>query len=456
MRTLIIMDRWESPFIGDYRYDTLTTTMMNSVADLLAWKFDQKGINPQGMSTLYPSATGYSALWLNTILGHRDVSATVCPGDNIYNVLPTMRSAVASRMDMVQYTAVSEEQAQLSSANWYDSPVGCGYDGHAYWTYSTTNPAASENWAWWRPNLAQAGAYRVYAYVPYCINGVTDSSGVRYTVHHATGDSVVTVSHVASAGSWVDLGQFNFNAGTAGYVYLSDMAVDDGRSVWYDSVRWQWVAPYYEVLAPTNLSPADKVWRASRAVTFTWSPSPSAYVDGYELVIASDKALTNRIHSTLSDKLVNPSYQYTFGSDYARVYWAVRAHGPSGYGPFSTAWQLGIDTAAPTAAVTSIVTWSDGRLVVGWAGSDALSGVASYDVQFKEGAAGVWTDWPAVMGTTLTAKEWPYEITAPVWFRARARDVAGNIGSYDSDPGMSTDQAVLVHRQMWLPQVYRN
>lgn len=66
-----------------------TTALLDATADLFAWKAAQKNINPLG-SAWYAGFGGT----MNTIYGHRDVSATACPGDSMYAQLPGLRNDV--------------------------------------------------------------------------------------------------------------------------------------------------------------------------------------------------------------------------------------------------------------------------------------------------------------------------------------------------------------------------
>ena len=70
---------------------------------------------------------------------------------------------------------------------------------------------------------------------------------------------------------------------------------------------------------------------------------------------------------------------------------------------------------------------------VWWPGSDSLSGVASYDVQYRDGAGGDWTD--LVTGTTDTNYRFLGQDGHTYYFRARARDVAGNQSDYAGSDG---------------------
>ena len=64
------------------------------------------------------------------------------------------------------------------------------------------------------------------------------------------------------------------------------------------------------------------------------------------------------------------------------------------------------------------------------------SGLKDYDVQFKDGIGGAWTDWQ--MATTETSASYTGIGGHTYYFRARARDNAGNIENWPSDFDSST------------------
>jgi hypothetical protein len=121
---------------------------------------------------------------------------------------------------------------------WYDGPHGCGTADHALWTYTTPNPAESENVARWQPSLPTEALYDVYVAVPACNNGHPDTASARYLVQHRDGAQEVVVNQASAAGSWVLLGRFPFAAGESGFVELRDVAGDSMRTLWYDAVKW--------------------------------------------------------------------------------------------------------------------------------------------------------------------------------------------------------------------------
>ncbi len=69
--------------------------MKDSLVDVLAWKAGKHGIDPTGTATWTKSG---SQVTLGTIVGHRDVGATACPGGDFYAGLSAIRTAVQERL----------------------------------------------------------------------------------------------------------------------------------------------------------------------------------------------------------------------------------------------------------------------------------------------------------------------------------------------------------------------
>ncbi|UCC61552.1 MAG: hypothetical protein JSV36_12165 [Anaerolineae bacterium] len=114
-----------------------------------------------------------------------------------------------------------------------------------------------------------------------------------------------------------------------------------------------------------------------------------------------------------------------------------------------------LDTVAPTASVSCPSETADRSFTVSWSGSDSLSGVASYAVQYRVGVGGTWMTWlPATTQTSAT-----FGPNSPVtvegdqtyYFRARARDRAGNDGQF-----VYCSTYVSGESSIYLPAVLRN
>jgi hypothetical protein len=116
-----------------------------------------------------------------------------------------------------------------------------------------------------------------------------------------------------------------------------------------------------------------------------------------------------------------------------------------------------LDTVAPTSSAFSPATTMRLSFMVSWSGSDGLSGVESYDVQYRVGTGGTWTNW--LIGTSHTSGTFgPVNPVSTLrgktyYFRVRAHDFAGNVEPYPSSPDTGT---LLVEGvEMFLPLLMR-
>jgi hypothetical protein len=81
--------------LGDFTAEAPTTDALDSLKEILAWKCDQCGLDPEGRS-LHEA----SQLILNTISGHRDgPKATECPGEALYLLLPVIRAEIITLIE---------------------------------------------------------------------------------------------------------------------------------------------------------------------------------------------------------------------------------------------------------------------------------------------------------------------------------------------------------------------
>lgn len=96
--------------IGDFTTATPPPAALNSLKRLLAWKADQRGIDPAGQSR-----HAASGLTIKNISGHRDgPGATECPGNAFYPMLSSIRMDVNALLANV--SAVASVSAASFSA----------------------------------------------------------------------------------------------------------------------------------------------------------------------------------------------------------------------------------------------------------------------------------------------------------------------------------------------------
>jgi len=98
--------------------DTAPTAAQNEKStDFLAWWFDYKSLDPQSSADLL-NQLGTQWLYLPRICGHRDVNATSCPGDALYNLLPSLRTMTAQKIDICLDPIPPTTEIVLNR-NWY-------------------------------------------------------------------------------------------------------------------------------------------------------------------------------------------------------------------------------------------------------------------------------------------------------------------------------------------------
>ncbi len=91
---------------------------------------------------------------------------------------------------------------------------------------------------------------------------------------------------------------------------------------------------------------------------------------------------------------------------------------------------IGIDRTPPSSHAFSDSSSSSTSFTVRWDGSDAASGIASFDVQYRVGASGTWQDWATGIDPLQRSKLFNGSRGYTYYFRTRAIDKAGNAEPY--------------------------
>jgi len=136
---------------------------------------------------------------------------------------------------------------QTGSQPWIDGGEGFGYVRRAYTQGQnpfregrcrlarTTTDERNASLATWRADIPHRGEYAVYvSYRTFA----ESSSGARYTVHHAGGESRFAVNQRMGGGTWIYLGTFLLDEGTdRAIVTLSNHSDKSGEVVVADAVK---------------------------------------------------------------------------------------------------------------------------------------------------------------------------------------------------------------------------
>jgi len=154
--------------------------------------------------------------------------------------------------------------------------------------------------------------------------------------------------------------------------------------------------------------------------------------------------------STWEAYAASKAYTLPGGDDTKTVYVQFKDNAGLTSGTYSDS--IILDRIAPESSATSPEVTVNTSFALTWSGTDNLSGIAAYDIQYRVGAAGVWTDW--LLGTTKTTAVFGSHLPVVVtqgetyYFRVRAHDLAGNVEEY---PAYDTFTSVVDRQQIMLP-----
>jgi hypothetical protein len=105
------------------------------------------------------------------------------------------------------------------------------FGGRARWHYNNEGSSVT-----WRPQLEQSGEYEVLAWWGDGYGGL--GKKVQYFITHANGVKTVYMNQNLRPGQWHSLGKYTFNAGTAGFVKMTDVSGDRDKFVVADAIKF--------------------------------------------------------------------------------------------------------------------------------------------------------------------------------------------------------------------------
>ncbi|MGB1251663.1 MAG: N-acetylmuramoyl-L-alanine amidase [Candidatus Promineifilaceae bacterium] len=410
-------------------------TMLNALADLIAWKADQRDIDMWGASRLPLFDSGHLHL-----MGHRDVYGTTeCPGSLAHAEISQIRQLAADKMNFTSdYTYFDNRDSQFTqaNANWHTGPFACGFNANSIYTFSTTDASIAVNWGEWRPDIPTTGAYQVDAYVPFCRTGLAESRQAPYQITHAGGTTNVVRNQDANLGLWMSLGEYNFAVGGNNVIRLNDLTSSENNvPILFDAIR---IKPLNASAA--NTIPSDDQWLTDRDVTFRWRLTADGVLTQQRVQVATDPNFENIVLNRTVATNVR-LLRHTFDQDYADLYWRVVATKAGGSQIISAGTSFHLDAAPPTSQIHTVLIQCDGTVTLQWFGEDAVSGVASYDVEYKRSADASWTR--IASDTTETNLNFtPPDQTSTYRYRVQAVDRRGNIEPLKANGDIGTEQAI--------------
>ncbi|MFD7021562.1 N-acetylmuramoyl-L-alanine amidase [Promicromonospora sukumoe] len=184
---------------GTYTSATPPAQLWSRLVELCAYICDQYGIAP------------------TQIYGHRDYTATACPGDVLYSMLPQLRSEVAAALSGTSWSVIVDNTSAGFSAG--SSWLTSSFSGERYGAdYRYATPAEVSDLATYSATIPSSGSYRVEAWFP-GIDGYNTST--PFIVYTGTGSSTIRVDQSTGGGAWLSLGTYAMTAGTRTVVAVS-------------------------------------------------------------------------------------------------------------------------------------------------------------------------------------------------------------------------------------------
>ena len=134
------------------------------------------------------------------------------------------------------------------------------------------------------------------------------------------------------------------------------------------------------------------------------------------------------------------SYNFSLpSSDQKNMAFYINAFNNAGAWIGAGAWNLGVDRTPPVTAMKPISpTQSSTAFLVKWSGTDAVSGIDHYDLQWSQDAGATWGDYASDIPGYNTQTWVIGEISGLYGFRLRGVDRVGNTETYPSTAEVST------------------
>ena len=105
-------------------------------------------------------------------------------------------------------------------------------------TVGYTNDA---DWVRWRPTLPFSGYYLACVFAPSYSHTMGITNQAKYTIHTAVGDYFPVQQQSNMSGNWMNLGRYQFNQGTDGYIYMGDYTNDNPQKlISADAAKFVW------------------------------------------------------------------------------------------------------------------------------------------------------------------------------------------------------------------------
>ncbi len=199
--------------------------------------------------------------------------------------------------------------------------------------------------------------------------------------------------------------------------------IDRDREWWPD-----WKAA--DAVAPSSQAVPLPAWSAANFTVQWWGADGGIGLRSYDVQYSDNGGpWTDWLWDTTQTSV---SFTGQDGHTYSfRVRARDYAFNTEPYPDAAEAWTT-VDVSPPSSWAFSPALATGTTFVVTWSGTDAGVGLASYDLQYRDGS-NPWTDW--LFETTATAASFTGQLGHTYYFQSRARDLLGNLEAYPGGYG---------------------
>jgi hypothetical protein len=210
-------------------------------------------------------------------------------------------------------------------------------------------------------------------------------------------------------------------------------------------------SPHLVAPVPPSGVPTEAVYLNSQTVTFKWAPAIRAQT--YTLHIGTNPSPAGDpspvFRQTFDSSIAE--YTVTFDQEYPTLYWQIETTNDVGSN-FSSAQKFGIDLENPSCSVSNSTSPTyESVFQVNWSGTDNLSDLRFFDIQFMDSERGTWEDWLASIPSNRTYELFTGQPGHTYFLRCRASDNAGNTMDYpaSADTSITVDPAARPPTPWW-------
>jgi uncharacterized lipoprotein YddW (UPF0748 family) len=253
----------------------ISNVRVESIADraaLIAWDTNEPADSAvdYGTTISYGSTVGSASL----VTEHSMLLSNLTPSTT-YEFRVRSKDAAGNEAVSVTYSFATAPEGQVEEllidnpeaavvGSWSTGTFAGGYGSDYRWKGKGNGSAYLE----YRPLILQGGTYEVYEWH---LQGGNRTTSAPHFIRHKNGASTVHVNQQANGGRWNLLGTYEFEAGTDGYVRITDAFLDDASVVIADAIR------FVHVPAPVIArQPQDQTVNVGESATFSVEASGAA------------------------------------------------------------------------------------------------------------------------------------------------------------------------------------